>query len=100
MRMPATSAMLALLAACQSEAPRPGNSQGAPAPPSNVAAPAANGAMADAPQSDAALTAMSPSQRRAYDRGLADCRAGRYQPAYHPEAYRIGCAAAQDEKAQ
>jgi hypothetical protein len=97
MRGLATSATLALMAACQSEAPRPGNGQGAPAPPANVSAPAANEAIADAPQSDAALAAMSPGRRRAYDRGLADCRAGRYQPANHPEAYRIGCAAAQDE---
>jgi uncharacterized protein DUF4431 len=89
MRAPATIAMLALLAACRNEAPRP-------EPPVKVAAPAVNEAAPDPPQSDNALASMSPGQRRAYDRGLADCRAGRYAPANHPEAYRIGCAEAHD----
>jgi hypothetical protein len=96
MRGPAVIALLALLAACESEAPGPGNDQNTAQPPANAAAPAANAVVADAPQADDALAGMSPGRRRAYDRGLADCRAGRYAPANHPEAYRIGCAAAHD----
>lgn len=93
---PALAAMLALLAGCGDEQAGPGNRRQAARAPVSVVAPPANEAIADPPQSDAALAAMSPRQRRAYERGLADCRAGRYRPADHPEAYRIGCAAAHD----
>ena len=44
----------------------------------------------------AELAGFSPSQRRAYERGFADCSAGRYDPERGPEAYRLGCAAAND----
>jgi len=96
MRGLAIGAMLALLAACQSEAPRPGNSQDAVRPPARVATPAANEAVAAPADPPADLAGMSPRQRRAYQAGLADCRAGRYAPDPYPEAYRIGCAAAND----
>jgi hypothetical protein len=47
----------------------------------------------------AALEGLSPFQRRAYQKGFEDCRAGRYEPDRWPEAYRIGCAAAHDGEA-
>ena len=95
------AAALALLPGCGQ---RPeGNRQETPQPapkaaPAPVTAPATS---QNAEPADAAadLSGLSPSQRRAYDRGLADCRAGRYDPDPYPEAYRIGCAAAQDSKA-
>jgi hypothetical protein len=96
MRVLATMALLALLAACRSEAPAPANTQDAAQPGGDATAPASNEAVLVLKRSDPALDAMSPRQRRAYERGLADCRAGRYEPANHPEAYRIGCAAAHD----
>lgn len=88
---------LLALAGCGGDAVRPANTQQAVQPPAKVAAPPP-AAVAEPPEpaDDAGLAAMSPSRRRAYERGLADCRAGRYQPANHPEAYRIGCAAAHD----
>lgn len=89
--------MLGLLSACRGEAPGPVNRQDtARPPPAVVAAPAANEAISEPPQAEAGLAAMTPGQRRAYRRGLADCRAGRYEPLNHPESYRIGCAAAHD----
>ena len=48
---------------------------------------------------DPGLSGLTPYQRRAYDRGLSDCSAGRYDPDRYPESYRIGCAASQDGKA-
>ena len=96
MRGLATGAMLALLAACQSGAPAPGDSRNSVQPPANVAAPQANEAAAIPPDPPADLAGMSPRQRRAYAAGLADCQAGRYDPDPWPEAYRIGCAAAND----
>ena len=42
------------------------------------------------------LDRLTPAQRRAYLKGMEDCQAGRYDPDPWPEAYRIGCAAAQD----
>lgn len=54
-----------------------------------------NDAMPD-DSADPGLARMTPYQRRAYDRGFRDCRAGRYDPDRHPESYRIGCAAAHD----
>jgi hypothetical protein len=69
----------------------------------NVAAPAAasgeeNKAFEAQPAAPhpAELANFSPSQRRAYERGFADCGAGRYDPERGPEAYRLGCAAAND----
>jgi len=82
----ALAAMTALLAGCGSPPTPAGNRQ--------AAAPAE--AVADRPQTDSAIASLSPGQRRAYDRGLADCRVGRYRPENHPEAYRIGCAAAHE----
>jgi hypothetical protein len=96
--MRAAVAILALLASCCGEAVQPGNERQPAEAPANVAAPQGNEAGADPPQTDATLAGMSPGQRRAYQRGLADCRAGRYEPANHPEAYRIGCAAAQEDR--
>jgi hypothetical protein len=46
-----------------------------------------------------AIEGLTPSQRRAYEKGFEDCRAGRYDPDRWPEAYRIGCAAAHDAPA-
>ncbi|HYJ53265.1 MAG TPA: hypothetical protein VEW04_08830 [Allosphingosinicella sp.] len=51
---------------------------------------------ASAAPDPAVLADFSPSQRRAYERGFADCAAGRYDPERGPEAYRLGCAAAND----
>ncbi|HEV2817465.1 MAG TPA: hypothetical protein VGW40_09640 [Allosphingosinicella sp.] len=90
------AALLALIAGCGGEDPQPGDRRKAVPRAANLVAPEINETAADAPISDDALASMSPRQRRAYDRGLADCRAGRYRPADHPEAYRIGCAAAHD----
>lgn len=42
------------------------------------------------------LDRLTPGQRRAYLKGMEDCQAGRYDPDPWPEAYRIGCAAAQE----
>ena len=88
-------AALLILTACGSAPPQ--NRQ-EPAPPLKAPAapktePVANAA---AVPDDSGLAQMSPSRRRAYDRGFADCRAGRYDPDPYPEAYRIGCAAAND----
>ena len=60
----------------------------------NEADPPANEAMPE--ELDPGLAGMTLYQRRAYDRGFRDCRAGRYDPDRYPESYRIGCAAAQD----
>jgi len=60
-------------------------------PPADAAAPV--------PADDPGLADMSPSRRRAYEAGLRDCRAGRYDPDPYPEAYRIGCGAAEERKA-
>jgi hypothetical protein len=63
--------------------------------PAKVMPPPPRAAAEEAPD-PADLAGLSPSRRRAYERGLADCRAGRYDPDRYPEAYRIGCAAAND----
>ncbi|HMG48391.1 MAG TPA: hypothetical protein VK614_13140 [Allosphingosinicella sp.] len=88
------AAILALLAGCgqppaenRQQSPRPAATRAAPPPPAKVEASA---------DETADLAGLSPRQRRAYERGLADCRAGRYDPDRYPEAYRIGCAAAND----
>lgn len=94
-------AALLILAACGSgDAPARNKQEPVPAPPVTPPAPRAepaqNKSAEAAPQADPGLAEMSPSRRRAYDRGFADCRAGRYDPDPYPEAYRIGCAAAND----
>ena len=53
---------------------------------------------ADPPEDYPGVAELSPSQRRAYERGWRDCREGRYQPGEWAEAYRIGCAAAQEDR--
>lgn len=76
------------------------------AQPANVAAPViaeektapvANEAEVTIPD-DPGLAEMSPSRRRAYEHGFRDCGAGRYNPDPYPEAYRIGCGAAQERE--
>ena len=71
----------------------------APAPPAPVVTPGANAARVT-PDPIAgpspAVVGLSPAQRRAYELGYRDCSQGRYAPANHLEAYRIGCAAAHD----
>jgi len=94
---------LALLAcACSNDHPPPhahasvNATATAPAPPT-PAAPAANEVQPPLPRNqpaNPALTDLSPAQRRAYELGYRDCSEGRYAPANHLEAYRIGCAAA------
>jgi hypothetical protein len=92
----ASFGLLVLLAAC-------GRPDAAPQPaPSNevrpaVPPPAAAARPLPGPPADPSLPELGPSRRRAYERGFADCRAGRYDPDPYPEAYRIGCAAAQGE---
>ena len=94
-------ALVLLAAACQNGHPPPhahasANSAGAvqaPAP----ATPPATTVQPPAAQDrvpDPALADLSPAQRRAYELGYRDCSQGRYAPADHLEAYRIGCAAA------
>jgi len=95
MRAPGFAALL-LLSACGSGAQPASRQEGASPPPKAPAPPkAAPAGNASAPV-DPGLAEMSPSRRRAYDRGFADCSAGRYDPDRYPEAYRIGCAAAHD----
>jgi hypothetical protein len=53
-------------------------------------------APADPPDDYPGVAELSPSQRRAYERGWRDCRESRYAPGEWAEAYRIGCAAAQE----
>jgi len=50
------------------------------------------------PDDDPGLKGMSASRRRAYEQGFRDCSAGRYNPDPYPEAYRIGCGAAQEQE--
>lgn len=101
---PAATSILLLLSACGGPTP-PGN-DGAPAGKAavrqdnaaNTAEPSTNEGAAPEIPGDDALADMSPRQRRAYDLGFRDCSAGRYEPDPHPEAYRIGCGAAQEAK--
>jgi hypothetical protein len=100
---PAWPFALLLLAACDPAPPggaEPPGNDAAPAPPATQSEPATNQAAPppDAP-GESGLADMSPRQRRAYEAGLRDCSAGRYEPDRYPEAYRIGCAAAEDRKA-
>ena len=99
-------AAIALLFACgQGQKPAAEN-VAAPAGKAVEAAPAANtveleqpprpAAPAEPPDDYPGVAEMSPSQRRAYQRGWRDCREGRYAPGEWAEAYRIGCAAAQE----
>jgi len=52
----------------------------------------------EVPEDAPGLAEMSPFRRRAYEAGYRDCRAGRYDPDLWPEAYRIGCGAAQEAR--
>ncbi|MDQ4087980.1 MAG: hypothetical protein M3177_08245 [Pseudomonadota bacterium] len=74
------------------------------APQANAVSPAqANQVAAEAPvqvpEDAPGLAAMSPYQRRAWEKGYRDCSVGRYEPDPHPEAYRIGCGEAQERQA-
>ncbi|MBV9881788.1 MAG: hypothetical protein JO276_02130 [Sphingomonadaceae bacterium] len=102
--------MLVLLAgACEQGHPPPRQPPGgnaaaaAPAPTPARAAPIetpranANEAPPEGPAApNPAAAGLSPAQRRAYELGYGDCSQGRYAPGNHLEAYRIGCAAAND----
>jgi hypothetical protein len=81
-------------------APAPAAQPAAPAPNAATEAPAQNVAARETPievpEDAPGLAEMSPSRRRAYEAGYRDCSAGRYDPDRWPEAYRIGCAAAQE----
>ena len=74
----------------------------APSPPPEPAEPEAAKAEAPVtiPEDAPGLAEMSPSRRRAWEKGYRDCSAGRYEPDPWPEAYRIGCAAAQDAQGE
>ena len=111
MRVAAASAVLALLAACRSEAPSPDNlaanvavapaNQAASGTPANVQNTVWQVDTANLPKAlnetaDDGLDRLTPAQRRAYLKGMEDCQAGRYDPDPWPEAYRLGCAAAHD----
>jgi hypothetical protein len=96
MRVPANLAALVLLAGCGGGAAENRQEPPKAAAPLPRAAPMNVIAEPAAPDPPADLAGMSPRQRRAYEAGVADCRAGRYAPEYYPEAYRIGCAAAHD----
>jgi hypothetical protein len=101
-------ALLLLAGACGSGRQSPdepaaaNTSRAAPAPaPPPGAPPAAPGAgparaLPDDNMVESAVSGLSPAQRRAFDLGYRDCSRGRYAPAGHLEAYRIGCAAAHD----
>jgi len=93
-------ALAALLAACGQP---PAGTEPAPKAAARgeaeAAQPGANEVAAPEIPDDAALADMSPRQRRAYELGFRDCSAGRYDPDPHPEAYRIGCGAAEETKA-
>lgn len=94
---------LALLAAC-AERREPGadNVASAAVEPraanmtNHAEAPPPPAVPAEPPDDYPGVAELSPSQRRAYERGWRDCRAGRYAPGEWAEAYRIGCAAAQE----
>ena len=105
----AAAAALCLIAACNparspdsggNETPAPverpaANEEAPPAPAVNAAEPEAP---IEVPDDGAGLADMSPFRRRAYEQGYRDCRAGRYEPDPWPEAYRIGCGAAQEAR--
>ena len=103
----AAVAILASLPACGGvPAPAPANEAAAARPASEpepvAGAPHAEpgaprpSVPAQPPDDHPGVAELSPSQRRAYERGYRDCREGRYQPGEWAEAYRIGCAAAQE----
>lgn len=106
----AAAALLFLLGAC-GPAVEPGNvAANSPPPPPAIAVPAnqaeipndaaaAPEAAVEVPEDAPGLADMSPSRRRAYEQGYRDCSAGRYDPDPWPEAYRIGCGAAQEREA-
>ena len=94
--------LILLVGACNNDRPPPHaqaseNAAAAAAPAPVPAPPAVNAVQPRAPQThapDPPLPDLSPTQRRAYELGYRDCSQGRYAPANHLEAYRIGCAAA------
>jgi hypothetical protein len=96
---------LLLASACNEGHPPPraqpsANASHATPPPAPPAAPATDATQSAAEQSqseDPGLAGLSPAQRRAYELGYRDCSQGRYAPANHLEAYRIGCGAAHDQ---
>jgi hypothetical protein len=101
-------ALVLLLGACSGAATdetaadnraRPAN---AVAPPvaEDKSAPTENGIDVTVSADDPGLAEMSPSRRRAYEQGFRDCSAGRYNPDPYPEAYRIGCGAAQERESR
>lgn len=91
--------LLLLLGACGAQ-PLPQNEVDPPAPePQSVnAVRVEQNEAAPEPLDESGLADMSPSQRRAYRRGFEDCSAGRYDPDPYPEAYRIGCGAAEERR--
>jgi hypothetical protein len=99
-------AFVLLLAACENGHPPPRRppaenaAQAAPAPPPAAPAPpvanAGQPSAAGEARPNPAAAGLSPAQRRAYELGYRDCSQGRYAPGNHLEAYRIGCAAAND----
>ena len=78
--------------AAKAPEPTPVVNTAEPEEPPRLAAPA------NPPDDYPGVAELSPSQRRAYERGWRDCRESRYQPGQWAEAYRIGCAAAQEER--
>lgn len=94
--------MLLLLGACSGGATTETTAQNRSQPANAVApkaiAPVQNAAEPAIPDGDPGLAGMSPSRRRAYEQGFRDCSAGRYDPDPYPEAYRIGCGAAQEHR--
>jgi hypothetical protein len=99
-------ALVGLTTGCGSGTPPHKSSRQPVAHPAAAAPPAARAASAvkaapaapatEAAPDDADLAGLSAAQRRAYDLGYRDCSHGRYAPANHLEAYRIGCGAAHD----
>ena len=92
---PAPAEISAANLAAETAPPAPGPQAGAPAEPP----PAAAEAPSEPPAAHPGLPDMNAWQRTAFERGYRDCRAGRYAPDAYPEAYRIGCGAAQEAAA-
>lgn len=98
--MRALASLLLLVGACDAPPAPPGDKvRGAinRIEPANAVTAESNEIAPDLPD-PAALADMSPRQRRAYELGFRDCSAGRYDPDPHPEAYRIGCGAAEERR--
>ena len=94
--------LLLLLGACSGGATNRNAAETGPEPANAIApataVPVQNAAEPAIPDVDPGLAEMTPSRRRAYEQGFRDCSAGRYNPDPYPEAYRIGCGAAQERK--